>query len=91
MRGGGQGRAGEGVGGKGKGGATPNEFFPPSLRPHTHTHINTRVLRQEKGQEHGVFLENLPAGKTLPEMELPPEQQYLYLEAPGLGGKGVQR
>lgn len=46
---------------------------------------------QEKGTELGVFFEHLEAGKTLPDMALAPDQQYLYLEAPGLGGKGMQR
>ena len=39
----------------------------------------------------GVFFETVPPGKQLPELGLGPEQQYLYLECPGLGGKGVAR
>lgn len=76
------------------------DTYTHTLIDHTHTHIDTHATRpnkclpttlQEKGQAHGVFFEHLPGGKTLPEMGLSPEQQYLYLEAPGLGGKGMQR
>lgn len=57
----------------------------------THPTNPTPGARQEKGQAHGVFFESVPAGQNLPDLGLAPEQQYLYLEAPGLGGKGVQR
>lgn len=56
---------------------------PPPIQP--------RNPHQEKGKAHGVFFESVPAGQNLPDLGLDPAQQYLYLEAPGLGGKGVQR
>jgi len=67
---------------------------------HTHVQVipvpaakaaGVREAFEKRGEPLGVFFEHLPAGKSLPEMGLSPEQQYLYLEIPGLGGKGVAR
>ena len=67
---------------------------------HTHAQIipvpaakaaGVREAFEKRGEPLGVFFEHLPAGKSLPEMGLSPEQQYIYLEIPGLGGKGVAR
>jgi len=67
---------------------------------HTHAQIipvpaakaaGVREAFEKRGEPLGVFFEHVPAGKSLPEMGLSPEQQYIYLEIPGLGGKGVAR
>ncbi len=67
---------------------------------HTHVQVTpipgakateVREAFEKRGEPLGVFFEHLPAGKTLPELGLSPDQQYLYLEIPGLGGHGVAR
>jgi hypothetical protein len=45
---------------------------------------------QDKAQGLGFGFESLPAGKTLADLRLM-DQQYFYLEVPGLGGHGVNR
>jgi hypothetical protein len=67
---------------------------------HTHVQVipvpndkaaGVREAFEEKGAALGVFFESLTAGTTLREMGLREEEQYMYVEVPGLGGKGVAR
>lgn len=67
---------------------------------HTHVQVvpvpeakaaDVREAFETKGEPFGVFFEHLPAGKGLPELGLSPDQQYMYVELPGLGGHGVAR
>jgi len=47
---------------------------------------------QERGKGLGVVFETVPAGKNLSDLApIIGDQQYFYLETPGLGGHGTNR